>query len=145
MVDAPKAPRKVVLALIEHEGSFVLIRRRLTLLKLSWAFPGGVIEGEETEEEAVVRETKEEVGLDVSVVKKLYERKHPNTLVNIVYFHCLLKEPGQELGVGAGQENEIEKIEWVPAQGVLKRFTSDVDPVIREFVLSKAGKNSKER
>lgn len=145
MAGAPKAPRKVVLALIEHERNFVLIRRRLTIFGLSWAFPGGVIEGEETEEEAVVRETKEEVGLDISVVKKLHERKHPNTLVNIVYFHCLPKEPGQELGVGAGQENEIEKIEWVPAQEVLERFTSDVDPVIREFVLSKAGKNGIER
>lgn len=145
MVDAPKSPRKVVLALIEHEGNFVLIRRRLTLFKLSWAFPGGVIEGEETEEEAVVREAKEEVGLDIGVVKKLHERKHPNTLVNIVYFHCLSKELGQELRVGEGQENEIEKIEWVPAQEVLERFTSDVDPVIREFVLSKAGKNGIER
>ena len=136
MVDAPKAPRKVVLALIEHEGNFVLIRRRRTLFKLSWAFPGGVIEGEETEEEAIVRETKEEVGLDIGVIRKLHERKHPNTLVNVVYFHCLPKEPGQELKVGAGQEDEIERIEWVPAQEVLERFTSDVDPIVCEFVLS---------
>lgn len=143
MVDAPNAPRKVVLALIEHEGKFLLIRRRLPFFKVEWAFPGGVIEGNETEEEAVVREAKEEVSLDVRVRKKLLERKHPNTLVQIVYFDCELL--GSEEGARVGQEDEISEIEWVPAEKVLDLFTSDVHPVIREFVLSKTGRSGKER
>lgn len=134
MVGAPKAPRKVVLALIEHEGKFLLIKRRLPLFKVEWAFPGGIIEGEETEEEAVVREAQEEVSLDVRARKKLLERKHPNTLVQVVYFDCELL--GSETEAKIGQEDEISEVEWVPAENVLERFTSDVHPVIREFILS---------
>lgn len=137
------APKKVVLALIEHEGKFLLIRRRLPFFKVEWAFPGGIIEGEETEEEAVVREVKEEVCLNVRAKKKIFERKHPNTLVQITYFDCELL--GSEGEAKVGQEDEIAEIKWVPAKDVLDRFTSDVHPVIREFVLSKAGKSGKER
>lgn len=138
-----QAPKKVVLALIEYEGKFLLIRRRLSFFKVEWAFPGGIIEEGETEEEAVVREAKEEVCLNVRARKKIFERKHPNTLVQIAYFDCELL--GSEKEAKVGQEDEITEIEWVPAEKVLDRFTSDVHPVIREFVLSKAGKSGKER
>lgn len=37
----------------------------------TWEFPGGGIEPGETPEETVVRETKEEVGFDVSIVKQI--------------------------------------------------------------------------
>lgn len=129
-----QALKKVVLALIEHKGKFLLIRRRLPFFKLEWAFPGGIIEGEETEEEAVVREAKEEVCVDVRARGKLLERKHPNTLVQVAYFNCELL--GAETEAKIGQTDEISEVEWVPAENVLERFTSDVHPVIREFVLS---------
>lgn len=129
---------KVVLALIEQAGKFILIRRRVPSLKVEWAFPGGVtIEGE-TEEESVAREAKQEVGLDVNVKDKLLERKHPNTFVQISYFYCLPKDPKQV--PQTGEPEEIAEICWVEASEVLKRFTSDAHPVIRDFVMSKAKK-----
>ena len=38
-----------------------------------YTFPGGGREGEETLEEGTIREIKEEFGIDVEVVRKLYE------------------------------------------------------------------------
>ncbi|MGA2910282.1 MAG: NUDIX hydrolase [Candidatus Microgenomates bacterium] len=127
-------PKKVVLALISDKGKFLLIRRKLPSFKVEWAFPGGIIEGEETEEQAVVREVKEEVCLDVEVVKRLLERKHPNTFVQVVYFDCKLK--GSPVAA-IGEAYEIAEIEWVDAKEVLNKFTSDVDPLIQKFILSR--------
>lgn len=125
---------KVVLALIVKDGKFLLINRKIPHLKLTWAFPGGVNHEGESEEEAVVREAKEEVGLDVKVDKKLLERKHPNTLVQIAYFHCI---PKKNQKPEIGEDYEIAEVEWVPAKEVFEKFTSDIHPLIEKFILSK--------
>lgn len=125
-------PKKVVLALIVHNGKFLLIRRKLPSFKVEWAFPGGIIEGDETEEQAVVREVKEEVCLDIKVIERLLERKHPNTFVQIVYFHCV---PTGSLETAIGESYEIAEIAWVDAGEVLTKFTSDVAPLIQKFIL----------
>lgn len=124
---------KVVLALIVQNGKFLLIRRKIPSFKVEWAFPGGVMEKGETEEEAVVREAKEEVFMNVQVKEKLLERKHPNTLVQIDYFNCIPKGTNNPK---IGEAYEIAEIAWVPAKEVLERFTSDVAPEIKKFILS---------
>ncbi len=122
---------KVVLGLTVNKGKLLLIKRKLPALKVNWAFPGGVTHENETEEEAVVREVKEETGIDVEVKEKLLERKHPDTLVQIVYFSC---KPLGNLNPKIGDSKDIEEVEWVPAKEVLDRFTSDVDPKIQKFI-----------
>ena len=137
MAESEVVPVKVVLALIPRsDGKFVIIDRKIPHLHLRWAFPGGKTKPElhETEEEAVVREAYEEVRLNVRVVGKLLERKHPDTLVPTVYFHCELIDDSQQPEIG--EEYEISRVEWVPAAEVLERFTSNVDPSIKDFVLS---------
>lgn len=130
--------KKIVLALIEKEGQFLLIKRKRPHLHIVWAFPGGIIKPQETEEEAVVREIKEEVKLDIDIVTKKTEWQHPNTLVSTAYFHCKLKPdiPNQKPEIG--EEYEIEKIEWVEAGKIFEYFDpkAEVHPIIREFILS---------
>lgn len=123
---------KVVLALIEYQGQFVLIKRKILNNKLEWAFPGGVTKSNETDEESVIREAKLESNMDVFVKEKLLERKHPNTLVNIIYFHCVPTNP--EADLINGEPDEISEVKWVKAENVLGKFTSDVHPLIRQFV-----------
>jgi len=128
-----KFKAKVVLALIVKNGKFLLIRRKVPSMKVEWTFPGGVTRKGETDEEAVIREADEEVNLNVTVQKKLLERKHPNTLVPITYFHCTLKD---SQAPKIGQPHEIAEIEWVKADEVINRFTSDTDPIIQKFISS---------
>lgn len=128
--------QNIVLVLIEKNGKFLLIRKNVPIIEqLRWAFPGGVILEEETEEKAVIRQAKDEVGLDVEIKEKLLERDHPSTSVSVTYFHCTPKGQGD---AKIGQPEEIEKIEWVPAREVSQRFTTDVDPKIQKFILSHA-------
>ncbi|MFJ8473106.1 NUDIX hydrolase [Kitasatospora sp. NPDC094011] len=57
----------------------LMVRRRVSEGQLSWQFPAGEIEAGESPEEAAVRETAEETGLEVAAVKLLGERVHPKT------------------------------------------------------------------
>lgn len=138
MLDAP-LPTKVVLPLIVKRGKFLLIRRKLPSFGVEWAFPGGVMGQGETEAECALREAQEEVGIDVEVKEKLLERKGPPTFfVTLAYYHCV---PKGSLIPKVGQPHEIAEVEWVEAAEVLKRFTSDVHPKIKEFILSQAKKS----
>ena len=66
MSDSPPArPVVGVGAVIVHEGRVVLIRRGKPPLKGRWIVPGGTVEWGETLEEALVREVREETGLEV--------------------------------------------------------------------------------
>ena len=66
----------VVAAVIKDEQNKILITQRN--LKKSqgglWEFPGGKIEPNETREQAIVREIKEELDMDITVNKYLAEK-----------------------------------------------------------------------
>ncbi|MEL7670820.1 NUDIX hydrolase [Methanobacterium sp.] len=52
-----------------EDDSIVLIKRKYDPYKGSWALPGGFVEWGETVESAVVREAKEETGLEVDIIE----------------------------------------------------------------------------
>lgn len=62
-------PRPVVSAVIAKAKKVLLIKRALSPLKNYWCLPGGIIDYEETPEEATLREVKEETGLDITIHK----------------------------------------------------------------------------
>ena len=81
-----------VLARKSESAVLVLLGQRQNNDSLGgmWEFPGGKIKLGEKEEEAVVREFKEEVGLDVYPVKKLTETTAFRGRIHISFF--LVKE-----------------------------------------------------
>jgi len=54
-------------AVVELDGDVLLLERNHPPFEGSWVLPGGLVERNETAREACARETKEEVGLDVSI------------------------------------------------------------------------------
>jgi 8-oxo-dGTP diphosphatase len=85
------SPRLAVDIVIEFfDGEIVLIRRGVEPFKGKWAIPGGGVELGETVEQAALRETKEETGLDVRLDRVLGVYSDPNRdprghTVSIVY------------------------------------------------------------
>lgn len=63
----PKRPMAGVGALIMQGDKVLLIRRRYEPGEGKWSIPGGLIELGEKADEAVKREVKEEIGIDVEV------------------------------------------------------------------------------
>lgn len=65
-------------AVIKKNNSIILIKRKNEPFKDMWAIPGGFVEYNETVEHAVVREAKEETGLDVEIEKLIGVYSEPD-------------------------------------------------------------------
>jgi mutator protein MutT len=87
-----------------------------------FTFPGGHVEPGETPEQAAVRETKEELGLDVTIQRLLAEiwwHEKPQ-------YYYLVEVAGGEFGTGAGEEMVHPRPErgsyqpvWIAVQDLL--------------------------
>lgn len=101
-------------AIITDGGRVLMIRRREREGKLLWAFPGGGIEDGETPEQAAVRETAEEVGLEVKAVRTLGDRVHPQTGRHMTYVAC-------EVVAGeafVADEEELAEVSWIRLEDI---------------------------
>ena len=78
--------RKIVAGWIEREGKVLLGLRP----EGYWEFPGGVVEEGEREEEALRRELREELGIEVRVGERLSEVKTEEGI--LILFQCFLLE-----------------------------------------------------
>lgn len=82
-----------------------------------FTFPGGGVEKDETPEEAMVREYKEEIGLDVEVVCKIFEAISESMEKGKHTFICfLIRIRGGTLHLGT----EIDKLGLIPFAGLVK-------------------------
>src|SRR3989344_168461 len=77
-------------ALIIQDNKLLLIERALNPYKGFWALPGGHVDWNETVEEAVEREVKEETNLIVISLQLLgvysNPKRHPNQTVAVSFF-----------------------------------------------------------
>ena len=64
----PNQPLAGVGAVIIDKGKMILVRRGVEPGKGKWSIPGGLVELGETVRGAVIREAKEETGLDVEIL-----------------------------------------------------------------------------
>jgi len=84
-------------ALIIKDNKILLIKRGADPFKGFWGTPGGYVEWDETVEDAVKREVKEELGLDTTSLKfvGLYSapERHPKQCINVAYTVTVEGEP----------------------------------------------------
>ena len=100
----------VVAAIITNKEEKILIAKRS--LKKSqgglWEFPGGKIEKNESKEDAIVREIKEELNMDVKVDssfdEKIYE--YPDKTIRLIALNCSMISDSYEV-------LEHEDIKWI--------------------------------
>jgi 8-oxo-dGTP diphosphatase len=82
----------VVFGYDQEQGiSVLLIKRRNEPFQKMWALPGGLVLNDESLDEAVNRELKEEAGIDVNYLEQLYtfgspDRDPRNHVISISYF-----------------------------------------------------------
>jgi len=67
------------------DGKVLLVRRAINPGRGLWVFPGGYMDQDETVEEAAVRETREEVNLDVRITRLVGVYSYRSPVVVVVY------------------------------------------------------------
>ena len=103
---------------IAEEGQFLITRRPLDgMLGGLWEFPGGKVEELETREEALRREIREELGIDIEVGRNLCTIKHAYTHFRITLhaYHAQYTagEP-QHLGVADHAWISLDELDRFP-------------------------------
>lgn len=83
---------KVVAALIEKDGKYLIARRSTGDENVNgkWEFPGGKVEPNEEEMTAIEREIREEFELEVKAIKFLVNNEHqyPGRIVDLRLYEC---------------------------------------------------------
>ena len=112
----------VTCAIIIRESKILICQRSSAMnLPLKWEFPGGKVEPGEDEKATIVREIKEELHLDIEVVKRLkpVEHDYPTFRIRLVPFianvvggKLLLEEHADAKWVTV---DDLDQYDWAPA------------------------------
>jgi 8-oxo-dGTP diphosphatase len=103
--------RRGVVGIVFRDGRMLVIRRaRSVVAPLVYCFPGGGIEGEESEEEALVREFREEVGVALRPLRRLWRCVTP-WKVELAWWLGELPPDA----VPAANPREVESVHWLTA------------------------------
>lgn len=91
---------RVVGAMIERDGRYFITQRPpMSSLPLLWEFPGGRVEPGETDEEALQRELREEMGIEVEVGPRTMHLEHayPEYDIDFRVYACTLLTPDEDI------------------------------------------------
>ncbi|HKD42836.1 MAG TPA: (deoxy)nucleoside triphosphate pyrophosphohydrolase [Myxococcaceae bacterium] len=103
---------RVVGAMLEKEGGRYLItqRRPGASLPLLWEFPGGRVQEGEGDAEALARELKEEMGVEIRVGEQVMHLLHdyPDYEIDFRVFRCGLISPESDI-----QHLRVHDHRWV--------------------------------
>ena len=109
--------KRIGVAIITNNKGEILIDRRLQEDEMGglWEFPGGKVEPNETIEECIAREIREELALDVVVGKHIVsvDYHYPKTHISLIVHHC----PYQG---GEPQPLASQEIRWVSLKEIEK-------------------------
>ena len=104
---------EVSAALIFHDGKLLVTQRHAKAhLGGLWEFPGGKREADETFEQCLVREIREELGIEISVGELFEEITHayPEKTIRLKFFLCEMTR-GEPRLLGCAAFKWIEKSE----------------------------------
>lgn len=117
---------RVVAALIRQHGKTLITQRPPSRhMGLAWEFPGGKVEEGETDAQALMRELREELGIDVQVGSKVFETRHGygSREIHLLIYRCR-HVSGEPRAIDVNDvewivESEIDKRNFLPADAPL--------------------------
>jgi len=123
---------EVVAAIIVKDGKVFCAQRGYGFLNGKWEFPGGKVEQGETDEEALVREIKEELISDIKVEKYFdtINYEYENFSITMRCFICSLIKGNLDVN----PEVHMSKA-WVDKDNLLKEDWAPADRPIAKEVL----------
>jgi 8-oxo-dGTP diphosphatase len=117
------------------DGKILLIKRNTRPFKGYWALPGGRMDPGEAIEQTVVREVKEETGLDIAVVSVVGEYVEVGVKDGIEYEYyptCFVVKPvGGEL---KKQDSEIQEMQLFSLNHLPASLAFEHKKMIKDYV-----------
>jgi 8-oxo-dGTP diphosphatase len=116
----PQLPIIGVGAIIIQEGKLLLEKRGNEPAKGRWSIPGGVVELGERLKVAVVRETKEETGLDVEVLDLVgvVDQIDLDDTGKVKYHFVIIDFQVKVVGGKLQADSDAEELRWVPLEEI---------------------------
>lgn len=121
---------EVVAALIWKNERFLACQRPAHKARgLLWEFAGGKVEPGETKEQALIRECKEELGVELDVGRVFLEVTHayPDLTVHLTLFQA-------KIASGTLQKLEHEDLRWITISEIDQYDFCPADQVILEHL-----------
>ena len=124
----------VVAGLIHREGKLLICQRRADgSFPLKWEFPGGKVEEGESDVDALRRELREELTIEMREAALVYQHTHSYTKGPIVSlrFYLIRNFDGEAKNV------VFEKISWVQVSGLGRvDFLEGDRPIIKRLLMA---------
>lgn len=120
---------------LNKEGEVLVVRRAKEETGkdgsvLKWAFPGGKQMYTETREECVKRRILAKTGYDVTSIRQISMRMHPQIPALMVYHLCRLNSP--EPVQKPSEPDKVAEIKWVKREEIKSLFTTEIDPKVMQ-------------
>lgn len=121
----------VTCAIIIHNSKILLCQRSEKMnLPLKWEFPGGKLEPHESEQDCLTREIKEELNLEIIIVKRLtpIEHHYDTFTIRLIPFTAQITQ-------GDIQLTEDKTYAWVSKEDLLEYDLAPADiPIVHELL-----------
>jgi len=121
-------------ALIKGQNGEILVTQRSSKMRLplKWEFPGGKVELGETEEDCLIREIAEELGILISIDRKMTARIHhqEEQSIRLIPFVCKIEK-------GEICLTEHAAYAWLAPAGLKQLDWAEADlPVVDDYLSS---------
>jgi 8-oxo-dGTP diphosphatase len=104
-----------VVAVVARDGRYLVVRRsNVVAAPGAWCFVGGAIEPGESEPDALVREFREEVGGQISPLRRVWEYVHPDGGLRLYWWSATLLEDDL-----CPNETEVAELRWCSPAEIL--------------------------
>lgn len=112
--------------LIENDKVLLIYREKND--RIYYVFPGGGVEAGETNEECLIRECREELGIQINIIKQLYEVKGKDFLQHFF----LIERVSGKIGSGDANEYDINRV-----GGLQRPVFIDINELVNLEVVSR--------
>lgn len=115
---------EVVAAIIQHNDKILCVQRgenKLPYISKKYEFPGGKIEQGESKEETIKREIREELNMEISVIKEFITVNHeyPDFILTMHSYICSCENTSVTLTEHIDYKwlsiGEMEELDWAAA------------------------------
>lgn len=116
--------------LYENDKILAAMRSARKALPHKWEFPGGKVEPNESPEQAIVRELREELGIDVRILDRLPDVEHTDdsSAIHLIPFLCIIEGTAQPIAL------EHQKLAWIDPQEASDLDWAPADlPLVRDL------------